>query len=248
MMIVLQRDPDSILHEVMFARLADDELWDDADGLPLAAPVVLDAKDMRADAKRYKSAYGDFHKSWYDTRKRSVMHRHLFWASRHHAHERVGIIAETVREAFSRGIDAVLQKSAVTHAHFLAYSNQAMREWHRLLGFIRLSTPRPNMLYGEIQTDFHVVDAILIFLRKRYPGNTIAVKNGTHMHFSGAPERIDTVDIKGTPESEISRIFDVYYESQYIKERKNLRLLSHFVPKRYWEWISDGRKIARHAG
>lgn len=248
MMIVVPRDPDAILHAVMRARLDRAELWDDAGTLPLGQPVPLDPADLHEAAIEYRRAFGDFHPSWKLKPKKTIMLRHLYWVSRHKAPDRIAVIDSTVRAAFTRGIDAVLQKATASDAKFLAYSGQAMREWHRLLGLVRLTKPREGMLYGEIRSEFRVEDAMLLFLRRRYPGQTIVIRNAGHMHFSGTPERIDSIDIEHAEESEIRKIFDVYYESQYIKERRNIRLLSHFVPKRYWEWISDGRKIARHAG
>ncbi|MBI4978370.1 MAG: DUF4130 domain-containing protein [Spirochaetes bacterium] len=244
--IALPKDPDDCLHAVMLARLDGIELWDSISSLSLAAPVHIADFAIRETACRYKDRFGDFHDSYRNAKKKNMMRRHLFWASRHQKNERVSIINDVVIRSFSQGIDAVLQKADAADARFLELSNQSMREWHRMLGFIRLAPANANVLYGRIQTSFDITDALISFFKRRHPGKNIAIENNGHIYFSGDAEKIDSVEIKARGRDSLAELFDRYYDTQYIPERKNMRLLTHFIPKRYWSWIDDGKKLASH--
>jgi hypothetical protein len=36
-------------------------------------------------------------------------------------------------------------------------------------------------------------------------------------------------------------VWEEYYKSQYIEPRKNMRLAASKIPKKYWNWMQEGK-------
>jgi len=38
-------------------------------------------------------------------------------------------------------------------------------------------------------------------------------------------------------------VWEEYYKSQYIEPRKNMRLAAAKIPKKYWDWMPEGKTL-----
>jgi hypothetical protein len=41
-----------------------------------------------------------------------------------------------------------------------------------------------------------------------------------------------------------STLWEQYYKSQYIEDRKNIRLAQKVIPQKYWDWLQEGNILA----
>jgi probable DNA metabolism protein len=250
--LLLPKDPTDFIHAAMLSRLDGIEIWDGGEGdLALAQPFDLTATDIRKTALRYRHTFGDFHRSFYNTSRKAFFEKHLFWALRHRSKNRAPIAYAVALDAFKRGIPAVLQKATAESAQFMQCYRQSLREWHRLLGFVRLRGWKENILCGYVETEFDVIDLLVDFLMRRYPGYSIVIQNYETLWYSHPRAAGDRPPMKRgkqrMDDNDLAKLFDAYYESQYIRERKNIRQLTHFIPRRYWSWIDNGAQLERYA-
>ena len=49
------------------------------------------------------------------------------------------------------------------------------------------------------------------------------------------------------PTDDFTNLWETYYRSQYIEARKNIRLASRFIPKKYWDWLPEGKILKQEA-
>ncbi|NYT03811.1 MAG: DUF4130 domain-containing protein [Candidatus Methanofastidiosa archaeon] len=130
-------------------------------------------------------------------------------------------------------------------------------EIHRMRGFVRLNSINDKILFGYMNPEHKIGRLIADIFAKRFQKNMIILGNDYTVWVSYYSEKSfrryenskslkETLeDIKilvgSNEELDISKIWQVYYDSQYIKERENHKLFYKNMPKKYLK--STGNNI-----
>ncbi len=122
-------------------------------------------------------------------------------------------------------------------------------EVHRMKGMLRFSETVSGFLYAHYEPDNDVTELIIPHFFKRlgksYPfmihdtkRNIVGLSNGNETTvFNAGDRRIDVYLTR--EESEFIELWRTYYDSVNIKERKNLKLMGHYLPKKYWKNLPE---------
>ncbi len=115
--------------------------------------------------------------------------------------------------------------------------SKVLLEAHRFKGFIRFSKTDNGIYYAKYFPDNDINSLILPHFIARYKNMPFIIHDLNHdvvsAYFNG---KTKTVRKKINPlyiKDEFQTLFKTYYDTVYIKERKNERLMRNFMPKRY---------------
>lgn len=121
--------------------------------------------------------------------------------------------------------------------------SKVLLEAHRFKGFIRFSKTESGIYYAKYFPDNDVTSLILPHFISRYKNMPFIIHDLNHdvvsAHFNGKTKtvrkKINPLNIK----DEFQTLFKTYYDTVFIKERKNERLMRNFMPKRYHTYLPE---------
>lgn len=127
---------------------------------------------------------------------------------------------------------------------------------HRGKSFTRLKVSKKGILYGELKIKHEVEDLLARFFVRRFPNFIVVLESwrGCYIYGRGfgkvefSDEELKSVveDLEKTTninynfeEVDTKKLWDEFYNSQYIPSRKNLKLFSSRVPKKFKTWETE---------
>lgn len=129
------------------------------------------------------------------------------------------------------------------------------REKHRMEAFVRFRLTKDNIYFASIAPDFNVLPLISKHFKSRYADQKWVIYDVTrkyglcydlktleivtmefpaHFDFSKTNE-----DYFAEEEFDFQKLWQNYFKSTNITERKNMKLHVRHVPKRYWKYLSE---------
>ena len=165
----------------------------------------------------------------------------LKYAFRSGKKDKYKTIFDYVKKAFEKRRDISGNFSDETVMKFYDLIKSVSDETHLLKGFIRFSQTQEGIYYAHVRPDADVVALLLPHFAERFKNmrfaihdearNVIALYNGFERKVVKLNGPI-TVNI-GKNEEELQSLWREYYNSVNIKERENIRLMQHYMPKKY---------------
>ena len=178
----------------------------------------------------------------YQGRRLAVM---ILFNLRNRSHNGFSVIIAALTEALKYGPGYCLCGRGPASAVFRRRSREVGTEIHRMLGLIRFEETATGELVARPKLFHQTADILLRKFQLRYPGRRLAFILADTA-FVCEQGRVQEIEIEDLPpgllnsSDDFSRLWETYYRSQYIPERKNIRLASHFIPKKYWDWLPEG--------
>lgn len=134
-------------------------------------------------------------------------------------------------------------------------AKQVHREKHRMEAFVRFQKTADGLYYATISPDFNVLPLIVRHFEKRYADQRWVIydtnrRYGAYYDFS----QVALVNLEVPPhqrsmplapeardaqEDSYQQLWQVYFSSVNIPERKNPKLHLRHMPKRYWKYLSE---------
>ena len=125
--------------------------------------------------------------------------------------------------------------------------SKVLLEAHRFKGFLRFSKTENGVYYAKYFPDNDINSLILPHFISRYKNMPFIIHDLHHdvvsASFNG---KTKTVNKKINPlyvSDEFHTIFKTYYDTLFIKERKNERLMKTFMPKRYHKNLPEKNEL-----
>lgn len=246
-MIMFSDNPQSILKAYILSRLTGDTVITEgsSDLLFFSGDAVIntDSYDLHELAQQYKETFCR-NVDWIHTYKGNELMHIIFKALRNRSENKHSVIFKAVEDAFSKGIEYCLQGASIHCKKLHSLCSEVNHEVYRMMGFIRFK-PAGDMCLVAKPLLFHdTVDLILREFQSRYPNHRVviisdsgsrAIENGIIFDvFNNEYEKFLNEDIYDT-------VWEEYYRSQYIEPRKNMRLAVSKIPKKYWNWMHEGK-------
>ncbi len=171
---------------------------------------------------------------------------------RNHSRDCSLIIFAALSEALQHGPGYCICGRGAASAVFRRRSREVGSEIHRMMGLIRFDETADGDLVARPKLFHHTADILLRKFQLRYP-----LKRLVFLLPDGAlcceQERISHIEMQDLPPAllnptdEFASLWETYYRSQYIPTRKNIRLASRFIPKKYWDWLPEGKILEQEA-
>ena len=217
--------------------------------------ILTAGQYQQAFDERYEHVQTDLLKSdrVYDAIEKKIGKRALSmvyygWLS--HEPERAGWIYEFVKKGFKfgRGVTARLTDQDVERIHSM--NRPVLREYDKQRGFLRFSALEGGLYYARIETISYQLPLLTPFFFERMNTNPFIIHD-KRRNFAGVSDtrewRILNADGFTAPnlakdEEDYRRWWRGFHEVLAIESRKNLKLQSQNMPKRYWTYITEMNK------
>ncbi|WP_425058050.1 hypothetical protein SCACP_26920 [Sporomusa carbonis] len=170
---------------------------------------------------------------------------------RYQALDKAAVIFAAVEQAIRYGHSYCLCGIGGISRIFLSRAKIVSHEVHKMLGFIRFHPAPDNTLAAKPKLFHQTADLILRQFAPRYPNTRLVfilendtalmLTNGKIMH---TPANIYLPYVEN---QEFAAAWETYYQSQYIATRKNIKLAQHAIPKKYWDWLAEGKILESEA-
>ncbi|WP_161890228.1 TIGR03915 family putative DNA repair protein [Pontibacter russatus] len=134
-------------------------------------------------------------------------------------------------------------------------AKQVHREKHRMEAFVRFQKTSDGLFYATISPDFNVLPLIVRHFEKRYADQRWAIydtrrRYGAYYDLQSTrlinlelppQQRQATVAAAALDAEEegYRQLWQVYFESVNIPERRNPKLHLRHLPRRYWKYLSE---------
>lgn len=165
----------------------------------------------------------------------------------------LGVIAYALQNPRQK----VLNNYAHSHVMQLAKLVKSVgRERHRMLAFVRFEKMQNGLFFARVEPDFNVLPLISGHFRRRYrdqPWAIFDLRRSYGVYYDlhsiqlisdldrtvfSAPEVAYTED-----EIHYQLMWQGYFKSANIAERKNSKLHLQQLPKRYWQYLTEKKLI-----
>lgn len=185
----------------------------------------------------------------YRGRRLAVM---ILFCLRNKSRDCVPIIFAALAEALRFGPGHCILGRGRASAQFRRCSREVGTEIHRMLGLIRFTEAPNGDLVAKPKLFHHTADILLRKFQLRYPQQRLVFllpemalrcTDGivTQLPLQDFPAAIwNTAD-------DFAVLWETFYRSQYIPQRRNIKLAAHFVPKKYWDWLPEGKILEQEA-
>lgn len=134
------------------------------------------------------------------------------------------------------------------------------REKHRMEAFVRFMLTKDNIYFAHITPDFNVLPLILPHFQSRYADQMWIIydlKRKFGLYYDLEAVKYISLDLTenlsgGTldpsvyaaSEKEFQDLWKRYFKSTSILSRKNIKLHTQHVPKRYWKYLSEKSSLS----
>lgn len=169
-----------------------------------------------------------------------------------HQHADADLILAALADALRLGPASCIFGRTRACLLFRKRSREVSSEVHRLLGLIRFTETSQGDWVAEPKLFHQTADLLLRKFRLRYPAKRLVFllpegALGIEQNQFFFLERQELPESLLNPKDEFQALWETYYRSQYIPARKNIRLASRFIPKRYWDWLAEGKILQQEA-
>lgn len=142
-------------------------------------------------------------------------------------------------------IDSMLGNQTVLDV--LQPARKVFGECHRMLGLIRFQLLEGNIYYAKMQPDHNIITFISPHFKDRFADQNWILhdtKRKLASLYNTKRMRLSYMDLSNIPELhseelKFQELWKNYYKHIAIKSRINPKLQKHFMPKRYWENLTE---------
>lgn len=130
-----------------------------------------------------------------------------------------------------------------------------LHESHKLKGLVRLSEVGNNLFYAPIHPDNNVIELLGHFLIKRFPTQNLilhdknrnlvflynankSLQNSVNYEIIEVPSSIK-IPTFSKEEKQFQDLWKTFFNTIAIKERTNPRLQMQYMPKKYWQDLTE---------
>ncbi|WP_072984772.1 TIGR03915 family putative DNA repair protein [Clostridium cavendishii] len=144
---------------------------------------------------------------------------------------------------FHKQVDLHLNNDTILLAHRLA--KRVSFEAHRFTGFIRFTEVSKDLFYSKIAPDNNILSLILKHFVNRFSNLQFIIhdeKRELAIIYNGNDAIITKLNLASVPsikQGNYEKLWKSYFNSATISERENRRLQRGFMPKRYWNNLTE---------
>jgi probable DNA metabolism protein len=182
---------------------------------------------------------------WIHASKGEELKQVIYIALRHQDDRKYDICIKTAQKAFAQSPALVLEKGCKEGKELYALNRAVTHEIRQVVAFVRFTPLGKDTLIAEVPLTHDIIDLLLIRFKKRYSSYRLVLVNGEKAvvidKMGNIYEEDNEIYRKCLDEDDFTKYWDTYYRSQYIENRKNIKLAARALPKKYWHWVYEGK-------
>ena len=171
---------------------------------------------------------------------------------------------ENVEMLIFKYIDLTFKSTGIIDTNYgndvvLEFNNifkKVTREAHRAVMFIRFQKTSDGIYYAPFDPEYNVLPLTINHLKDRFSDQQwVIFDTRRHYGFYYNEDRVDEIRISNSNvnpftgkikkeimdenELDFQELWNDYYQSTTIQERKNLKVHMQFLPKRFWKYLPE---------
>lgn len=135
---------------------------------------------------------------------------------------------------------------------FLHRAKTVLHEVHRMTGFIRFCPGPGNILAAQPKLFHRTGDWILRKFAVKYPDNKLVLVLPSEVLIFEQGQLASSPDVDVflpyVQADPFSSVWETYYRSQYIAARKNKKAADRVIPRKYRNWLAEGKILDEELG
>ena len=165
------------------------------------------------------------------------------------------IMLDAIRYILSSNLNSDKDYSHPSILQIAQIAKMVGREKHRMEAFVRFKLTKDHIYFANIEPDFNVLPLIIKHFKSRYADQKwmiYDIKRAYGIYYD--LEKVDIINIElpsgfnftktdsdyfAEEEFEFQKLWQDYFRSTNIASRKNMKLHTQHVPKRYWKYLSE---------
>ncbi|MFN8288141.1 MAG: TIGR03915 family putative DNA repair protein [Chitinophagales bacterium] len=165
-------------------------------------------------------------------------------------------ILRYIQYAFAAKHNIVADYSNVAVLQARKVERMVSRERHRMTAFVRFMLTKDGLYYAQVEPDFNVLPLIARHFEKRYADQRWLIydcKRSYGIYYDLQQVEMVQLNMGDEAQNNLSVVLDEkeeayqqlwqqYFNSVNIKERKNKKLHLQHMPKRYWKYLPEKQK------
>lgn len=165
------------------------------------------------------------------------------------------IMLDAIRYILSSNLNSDKDYSHPSILQMAQIAKMVGREKHRMEAFVRFKLTKDHIYFANIEPDFNVLPLIIKHFKSRYADQKwmiYDIKRAYGIYYD--LEKVDIINIElpsgfnftktdsdyfSEEEFKFQKLWQDYFKSTTIASRKNMKLHTQHVPKRYWKYLSE---------
>ncbi|MPM58330.1 hypothetical protein SDC9_105161 [bioreactor metagenome] len=187
---------------------------------------------------------------WLLTAPGKTLIHHIAGNMRYQSPDRSVVIFAAIEQALRYGHAYCLGGVGDISRIFITRTRTVWHEVHRMTGFIRFQPGPDNTLVTSPKLYHNTADIILRKIAVKYPntGLVMVLPRNAIMIYNGVITPVALDDYLAYSKGDnFQKAWETYYNSQYIAARKNIALAQRVIPKKYWNWLSEGKILEQES-
>ena len=165
---------------------------------------------------------------------------------------RDALAEEAARQALAHGLANVVGGASPEARAFCLAARRVWMEAHRLHAFTRLRPAHLDgreIMVGALEARADLMPLVMAHFRTRFPEAEIVLLCGRRAFIERpghALEQRPGWELALTDDGDgFDALWWGYYDAQYIPQRRNIRLATRHMPRKYWSWLPEGMRMER---
>lgn len=188
--------------------------------------------------------------AWLQKDQGAHLRRLIAGSLRYSAPDRSSLAFAATEEAVRHGPDYCLNGIGQVSRQLLTRYRVVGHEVHKMTGFVRFHPAGEGVLAARPRLFHDTADLLLRQFTPRYPAYRLVLILPDHALAweAGRFFPVDPASYATYVDSDpFTATWEEYYRSQYIATRKNIALAKRLLPRKYWEYLSEGSILADEA-
>ena len=188
--------------------------------------------------------------SWLLEPSGKPLFHHIAGNLRYQSPDQTAVIFAALEQAIRYGHAYCLCGIGDVSRIFVARTRAVWHEVHRMVGFIRFNPATDNTLVTTPRLYHNTADLILHKISVKYPKNRLVVllADKALVIENGKLTSVARHEYEQyANDDSFEKAWDTYYNSQYIEARKNIRLAQRVIPRKYWDWLTEGKILEQES-
>ena len=159
------------------------------------------------------------------------------------------IILSYLKLCYKYGTTINLAKNNDTIILIDKYYRKVSLEAHKFTGFVRFKEIAPLSFYASIEPDYNILPIISNHFVKRFSDQNFIIHdlkresaiiyNKETFIIANLSKKEALNFNKNNSDSFFEELWNTFYKSVNIEERKNLKLRNQYMPKKYWKHLTE---------
>jgi probable DNA metabolism protein len=191
-------------------------------------------RETGSDEQSLKKNLLDFEWQFGKPKNIEKLSKFVIFASRYEDDK--SLIYNVIIQAMKFGPDYVLDKCSPESVQFIRRYREVVREYGKFIAHSRFQRFN-NTLISEAKAKYNIIDLLLRYFKARYRDKKIVLLNKNKAYIAnGGTYTINRDEFLEQTKIKLKRedpLWDIYYNSQFISNRRNKRLAMSRMPKKH---------------